>query len=98
MLTIIANIIHRDLDLYFHGHKISGNDIIFNIWKAVRLAKNAQVQILKVDISHRMAPLRMLYIVTLIYILNVRKFLEIYKYTISGKLLELVKNAEKRLL
>ena len=30
-LGAIANIVHRDLDLYFQGHKISGNMQIYNL-------------------------------------------------------------------
>ena len=36
------NVVRYDLDLYFQGHTISENHIIFNIWKAVRASENAQ--------------------------------------------------------
>ena len=29
----IANVLHRNLDLYFQDHKISGNRVIINSWK-----------------------------------------------------------------
>ena len=54
---------------------------------------------IKVDISHRMAPLQMLYMVTLTYIFKVTTFLELYNINIqnleNGKL---VRNAHVRLL
>ena len=60
----MANAVHRDLDLYFQGHTISGNHIIFNIWMTVRASKNVFVE---VDSSHFLIRKDMLY--KIIYIL-----------------------------
>ena len=56
--------------------------IIFNIWKAVRARKKMMKSFIEVNNGNRMAPLRMLYIVTVIYILKVTQFLEIILYNI----------------
>ena len=46
---------------------------IFNIWKMARASeKYSRTTFIKVDISHRMALLRILYIVTLTYIFKVK--------------------------
>ena len=64
-----AIVVHRDVDLYCHGHKISGNYIIFNIWKTVTAIEKIRSTIfVDVDIGHQMVPMRMLYIMILIYI------------------------------
>ena len=56
------------------GHKISGNIIIFYIWKTVRASKKCSSTIfIKVDTSHRMVPLQILCIVTLTSILQGHK-------------------------
>ena len=37
----VANVVHRDLDLYFQGHNIFGN-IIYHIWNMVKaIVENA---------------------------------------------------------
>ena len=62
---------------YFRGHTISGNRI-FNLWKTMKASeKCSSTTIIVVEIRHRMAPLRMLYIVILSYIFKVNKFLKI---------------------
>ena len=76
----IANVVHLDLDLYFQGHEISGNYIVYNILKTMRAKKAENIQPLllpsdrKSCICHLMAPLQMLYIVTMTYIFKVTKF------------------------
>ena len=69
--SAIASDIHRELDLYFLGHKISGNKFI-NIWKTVRDSKECPntTTFIEVDISHRIASMWMLYTMTLTYIFN----------------------------
>ena len=62
----IANAVHHELDLCFHGHKISENLQTYNIWQTVRANENCSITtFVEVDASYRMTPLRMLYIVTL---------------------------------
>ena len=78
------------------------------MWKTVRASeKCSSTTSIDVNISHQMAPLRMLYIVILTYIFKFKKVLEIYNYlythtthtdTISGKRWQLTKNALVRLL
>ena len=60
--------------------------------------KCSSTTFIEVDTSNRMAPLRMLYIVTLTYFFKVKTFLEIYKYKLSGKRWELAKDVQVRLL
>ena len=68
---------------YMFKVKISGNNI-FNIWKTARGSeKCSSTTFIEVDISHRMKPLKILYIVTLTFIFKVTQFLEIIIYTIS---------------
>ena len=56
----IANAVHHDLDLYFQGKKMSGNHIIFNVWKTVRVSeKSSSTTFIVVDIGHPMASLPM---------------------------------------
>ena len=50
----------------------------------------------KSGICHRMALLRILYVVTLTSNFKVTKFRDIYKYTISGKWCELTKTTQVR--
>ena len=56
-----------------------------------KLAKKSSSTSFEVDISHRITPLRMLYIVILTYISSFTKFLEIISYLVSGKRCELTK-------
>ena len=35
----IANVVHRDIGIYFQDHKISENHIIFNIWRMMRASE-----------------------------------------------------------
>ena len=73
----MANVVHRDLDLYFEGQMIFGNYIIFNILKKVRAIEKCSIKTFrKVDTNHPMALIRRLYVVTLTYIFKVTKFLE----------------------
>ena len=73
-------IVHRSVDLYFQGHTISKNISLYNIWKTVSASeKCSSTTFIEVSISHRMAPLRVFYIVTLTYIFNVTKFRKIHK-------------------
>ena len=61
------------LTYIFQGHKFSGY-VIYNNWKIVRSSeKYWSMPFIEIDIIHRMAPLRMLYIVTLTYIFKVTK-------------------------
>ena len=52
----IVNVVHRGLALYFQDHTISGNHIIYNIWKTVRAVRDSEKctssPFMKVDISH----------------------------------------------
>ena len=51
----IANVVHRDFDLYFHSHTNSGNHVIFDIWKTVRVGeKYSSKTFIEVDFCHRM--------------------------------------------
>ena len=82
--SVIANVVHRDPDLYFQGYKISGNHIIIYIWKTVRASKKCfKIIFIEVDITHRMATLRMLYTVSFTYIFKFTTFLEIIIFNIS---------------
>ena len=82
----IVIVAHRYLDLYFQGHKISGNHTIVNIWKTVKASeKISSTSFIEIDTCHQMAPLRTLYIVTLTYIFKVIQFSQLYKYIIFGK-------------
>ena len=48
-----ANVVHRDFDLHFQGHKISNE----NISKTVRLSKKcSSMSFIEVEICHRMGP------------------------------------------
>ena len=72
------------IDIYFQGHKISGNHLILNILKMVRASEKCSSKtFIEVDTSYRMVPLQLLYIMTLTYIFKVTTFLQLYKYTIS---------------
>ena len=76
---------------------ISWNHVIFNVWETVRASgKCSSTTFIEVDISHRIAPLRMLYIVTLTYMFMVT-CLEII-CLISRKRWQLAKTAQVRLL
>ena len=73
-------------------------EIIFTIFKMVRAnEKISSTTFVEIDISHRMAPLRMLYIVTFTYIFKVTKFLDII-YLIFGKWWEIAIIAQAHLL
>ena len=55
---VIANIVQNDLDRLFKCHKISGNHIIFNIWKTVRANKKCSITtVIAVDVSRGTAQL-----------------------------------------
>ena len=43
---VTANVVHRDIDLYFQGHTKSENYIIFNIFKTVSASEYVQVSLL----------------------------------------------------
>ena len=90
---------YHDIALYFQGHKISGNHIIFNIWKMVRASKKCSNMIFNrgwywpsngviANVVHCDPDL---------HIFKVIKFLEII-YLISGKQWELAKYARVQLL
>ena len=65
-----ATAVHRDLDLYFKGHNISGNINVYSISKTVNASEKRSIMtFIKVDTIHRMAPLQMLNIMILIYII-----------------------------
>ena len=82
----IANVAHRDLDLYFQGHTISGKHLISG--KRLNASeKCSNMTFIEVVISHRISILRMLYIVTVTYIFKGAKFLELYiRYLESGEI------------
>ena len=91
----IANVVQCDLDIYFQGHTFYGNHVIFNMWKTVKASEKClSTTFIEIDIIHLMALLGMLYIATLTYIFKVTQFLELYKYTISGKQWEITKIAQ----
>ena len=52
----IANVVHRDLDLYYQGNKISVN-IKYTIWKTMRTNTKclSTTTFIEVDICYRMA-------------------------------------------
>ena len=82
----MANGVHRDLDVYFQGQTISGIHVVYNIWKTVISSEQCRSSsFIDVDIGQRMAPLRMLYIATSIYISRSHNFWKIILYTILGK-------------
>ena len=79
MYSIFANVVHRDLDIYYQDHKI-GNA---NMWKTVRASEKwSSMTFIEVDIRYRMKPLYMLYLKTLTYIFKVTKL----EMLIAGKL------------
>ena len=66
----IANVVHRDLDTYFQGHKIWNANIV----KTVKASeKRAVVTFMEAGIRHSRSSLRMLYSVTLTYIFKVQR-------------------------
>ena len=53
---VIANAVHLYIDLYFQGHKMFGNHIIFNIWKTVSASEKCScTTFIESDTSHRMS-------------------------------------------
>ena len=49
----IANVVHRDIDLYFQGHANSENHIIFNIFKMESASeKCSSKSLIEFDTSH----------------------------------------------
>ena len=77
-LTLVierANFVHRHPDILSRYH---GNHRIFIVWKTVRASERcSSTTFIEADTSHRISPLRMLYIVTLTYIFKITKFLDI---------------------
>ena len=64
-----VNIVHHDLSLHFHSLEF----LNVNISKTVRASeKCSNMTFIEVDICHGMGPFRMLYSVTLTYILKVK--------------------------
>ena len=87
----IAIVVYRDLDLYFNVTKFQKIQYLEN---GERKRKCSGTTVLESDNSHRIAPLRMLYIVIFSCIFKITQFLEIYKYAIAGKRWELAKHAQ----
>ena len=50
---VTANVLHRDIDLYFQGHTNSENYIIFNIFKTVSASEICSSKsLIEFDTSH----------------------------------------------
>ena len=69
----IANVVLHDLNLHFQDHKFE----MLNIRNGESYNKNASWLLPRLIIRHRMAPLWMLYSVTLTFIFKVKHFLAI---------------------